>query len=181
MSGPCGSVFLAEYESICVKIMARKRSSDSTSRRQFLRNSCSALAILSLTSGGILVAGCDSGGSNDETLPVGVTRNGNTLIVDLAEFPDLQKPNNSLWIPAADVIIIHGNDVGYRAFSSVCPHQGEDVEIFEPSGTNGYHLRCPSHDWTFDVDGDPTGEAEAGLTPFALTKNENTLQVTLNQ
>jgi nitrite reductase/ring-hydroxylating ferredoxin subunit len=152
----------------------------STSRREFLQNSCSALAILSLTSGGVIIAGCDSGGSSssEDTLPEGVTRDGNTLIVDLEAFPDLQTPNNSLWIPAADIIVIHGPDVGYRAFSSICPHEGEDVSIFEPSGGASYQLRCPAHDWTFDVDGDPTGSARADLNRYSVTKEGATLQIT---
>lgn len=102
--------------------------SSSSSRRAFLRSTCSALAILSLSSGSVMIAGCDSGGSSGEqTLPRGVSRNGNTLSIDLTEFPELQTVNHSLWIPAADVIVINGAEVGYRAFSSVCPHEGEDV------------------------------------------------------
>lgn len=107
-----------------------------------------------------------------------MTRNGNTLKIDLEAFPDLQEPNNSLWIPAADVILIHGADVGYRAFRSVCPHEGEDMEIFEPAGRNGHQLRCPAHDWTFDLDGDPTGHAQTGLDRYAVTKEDSTLQIT---
>jgi nitrite reductase/ring-hydroxylating ferredoxin subunit len=103
------------------------------------------------------------------------------LSIDLAEFPDLQTANNSLWIPAADVIVINGAGVGFRAFSSVCPHEREDVEIFEPSGSDGYQLRCPAHDWTFDVAGNPTGRSEAGLAPFPLTRDGNTLQVTIER
>lgn len=160
-----------------------KSTAKSTSRREFLRNSCSTLAILSLTSGTVIIAGCDSGGnsSDEDTLPEGVTRDGNTLIVDLEAFPDLQEPNTSLWIPAADVIVIHGADVGYRAFRSVCPHEGEDVEIFEPAGSNGHQLRCPAHDWTFDVDGDPTGRAQAGLVRYSVTTEGATLQISLTQ
>ena len=153
-----------------------------TSRRAFLRTTCSVAAILGLSSGSVIIAGCDGGGSNEpQTLPEGVTRDGDTLIVDLTQFPDLQTANNSLWIPAADVIVINGADVGYRAFSSVCPHEREAVEIFEPSEGDGYQLRCPAHDWTFDVDGDPTGRASAGLNQFPLTKADQTLRVMLNQ
>ncbi|MFB6099388.1 MAG: Rieske 2Fe-2S domain-containing protein [Salinibacter sp.] len=101
--------------------------------------------------------------------------------MNLTKFPDLQKPKNSLWLPAVDVIIIHGADVGYRAFSSVCPHQGEDVKIFEPSGSSKYQLRCPSHNWTFAVDGDPTGKADAGLNQFSLTKSDQQLKITLER
>lgn len=160
-----------------------KSNNHSTSRRAFLRRSCSALAILGVGSGSVLIAGCDSGGSSaeEDPLPDGVTRDGNTLIVDLTAFPDLQEPPNSLWIPAADVIVIHRANVGYRAFDSVCPHEGEDVEIFEPSGGDGYQLRCPAHDWTFDVEGDPTGPAQAGLTQFVLTREGNSLRITIDR
>lgn len=154
----------------------------STSRREFLRSSCSALAILGLTSGSVIVAGCDSGGgSGKDTLPEGVTRDGNTLTVDLTAFPALQDPGNSLWIPATDVIVIHGSDVGYRAFSSICPHEGEDVSIYEPTGTGSHQLRCPAHDWTFAPDGDPTGKAQAGLPQFSTTKTGDTLQITIDR
>ena len=161
---------------------AENRGSESTSRRDFLRTTCSVFAILGLSSGSVMIAGCDSGGSNEpQTLPDGVTRDGDTLTVDLIEFPDLQQANKSLWIPAADVIIINGGDVGYRAFSSVCPHEGEDVEIFESSGEDGYQLRCPAHDWTFDVDGDPTGRAQSGLSQFSLTEEGNTVRIMLDR
>lgn len=158
-----------------------KSTTDVTSRREFLRGSCSALAILGFTSGSVLIAGCDSGGSSgEETLPDGVTREGNTLTVDLTQFPDLQDPKNSLWIPAANVIVIHDSDIGYRAFNSVCPHEGEDVRIYEASGGDDYQLRCPAHDWTFDEAGRPTGKSEGGISQFPLTKDGNILRITLD-
>ena len=156
--------------------------SSSSSRRAFLRSTCSALAILGLSSGSVIIAGCDSGGSSGEQpLPEGVTRDGNTLSIDLTAFPDLRADNNSLLIPAADVIVINGAEVGYRAFSSVCPHEGEDVEIFEPSGADDYQLRCPAHDWTFDVAGDPTGRARAGLPRFPVRRDGTTLRVSIDR
>lgn len=151
------------------------------SRREVIEHGCWALAALSLSSGSLLVVGCDSGGSNDPSLPDGLTLEGNTLTVDLTEFPTLTETNGSLWIQSIDVILVNNAEVGFRAFSSVCPHEQEDVRLYEPSGSNGYQLRCPSHDWTFDVDGDPTGKAQAGLTRFPVSKNGDTLQITLDR
>jgi nitrite reductase/ring-hydroxylating ferredoxin subunit len=160
--------------------MSTNPEAPATSRRDFLKGTCSALAALGL-SGSMIVVGCDSGGSNDAPLPDGVTLEGTTLTVDLAAFPALTEPNGSLWVRQADAIIVNDPDVGYRAFSSICPHEREDVSIYESTGTGDYQLRCPAHDWTFDIDGDPTGRAQAGLDRLTLTKDGDTVRVTLDR
>ncbi len=162
--------------------MNSDQSSTSSSRRDFLKESCSALALLSLTAGSsVVVVGCDSEGSGPPSLSEGLTLNGNTLTVDLTQFSDLTEPNGSLWIADLDVILINYAEDGYRAFDAVCPHEEQDVRIYEPTGSENYQLRCPAHDWTFAPDGDPTGKAQAGLSQFPTTKTGDTLQVTIDR
>lgn len=154
------------------------RSSPS-SRRTFITSTCSALVALGLGTSGLTIVGCDSGGSSPPPLPDGVTLNGNTLTIDLTQFPDLRAPRGALWIANQDVFIIHAENDAYRAFSSVCPHEGEDVTVYEQASAAAYQLRCPAHDWTFDLAGAPTGRAQRALPLYATTKENDTLRITL--
>ena len=144
-------------------------------RRGFLHRTCASVALMSLSTGAFALAGCDSGGANDASLPEGVTRTGTTLTVDTTFFPQLTAAGGFLWIADADVIVIHGAQGDYRAFSSVCPHEGEEVKQF-----NGEHLRCPAHDWTFTPEGQPTGRANRPLTAYPLTQSGDQLVITVS-
>lgn len=155
-----------------------KDDKSTSSRRHFLKTTCSAFLALSTASSGVLIVGCDSGSSSPPPLPDGIILNGTTLTIDLAQFPNLTQDRGALWVASQDVFIIRVADE-YRAFSSVCPHEQEDVNIYEPNDSSGYQLRCPAHDWTFDLDGTPTGIADARLQQYATRLDGNLLEVTL--
>ena len=61
---------------------------------------------------------------------------------------------------SADVLVVHAAENDYRAFDSVCPHERNAIRQVLPTGGT-YELRCPSHGWTFDLNGDPTGRPTA--------------------
>lgn len=134
---------------------------------------------LGAPSGSIVLVGCDSGADGPPPLPDGITREGPRLLVDLARFPALTADRGALWIANQDVLVIRVG-AAYRAFRSVCPHEGEDVTVYEPAGAADYQLRCPAHDWTFALDGAPTGRSPSGLQPYATTLDGDTLTITLS-
>jgi nitrite reductase/ring-hydroxylating ferredoxin subunit len=108
----------------------------------------------------------------------GVSLDGNTLTLDLTRVTALQPEGGSIWVSDADAIVVHPPGDEFRAFSAICAHEGNPVRIFEPWGA-GYRLRCPSHGWTYDLEGQPTGEARRGIPRLALTRENDLLRVTL--
>lgn len=135
---------------------------DQTSRRDFLKKTCGALGA------GLLIAACDT---TSETT-TGVTKNGNTISLDLTQFSALTATNGMLLLSAEKIIIIHTTS-GYSAFSSVCPHESETVRQF-----NGTTMTCPSHGWTYKTDGTNTVSGRKGLTKYATAVSGNTLTIT---
>ena len=102
--------------------------------------------------------------------------------------PDLNKPKEPVTVPAADVpagggVILKGKGFvvtqptagQYKAFSSVCPHQGCDV-----TGIDGDEIVCGCHNSRFKLaDGSVVkGPATSGLGPATVTKDGDTLTVT---
>lgn len=150
-------------------------------RRVFLKQSCALAAVMGLTGGGLVttLAGCDTAGPDGLTTnQQGLSFDGTVLTVDTTAFPDLTKTGGFLWLSDVDVIIVHTPSGEYRAFDSVCPHEQNNIRIYEQA--NGtYRLRCPSHDWTFDLDGQPTGKAKRGTTRYPLTQEGNLLKITI--
>ncbi len=148
--------------------------SPSASRRDFLSRSCSVIAVLAAGAGATALLGCDSAGANEPQFPEGVTRDGGHLAVELDRFPNLTRNDGMLWIEAADVVVVNDDKRGYRAFTSICPHDRKDVKEF-----TGTELRCPSHGWTFDLDGKPTGKSTAALTGYPVEVVDGILQIAL--
>ena len=145
-----------------------------SSRRTFLKRTCSAVVFMGLATGSVAFVGCDSGGSEPQGWPDGVTLEGTELRIDTTRLPDLARADGFLWIADAEVIVVHDDQLGYRAFSSVCPHEGKPVRAFD-----GQQLRCPSHGWTFGLDGRPTGRARRGLRTYRLEQDGPQLTVFL--
>lgn len=153
-----------------------------TSRRDFLKKTCGAVLAMGLIStSSIAFVGCDSAESDDpegvNTGDPGISRDSDVITIDTAEYPELATVGGSLWIVNAQVLVIHPPE-GYRAFSSICPHEQEPIRIFEESNGD-YRMRCPSHDWTFDTDGDPLGVADEGTEEFEVDVEDDLVQITI--
>lgn len=141
----------------------------SQTRRTFLKDSCSVLAAFGLAAYGINVAGCDT----TEEPTDGITISGKTMNIDLSIVSALNADKGFLMSSSAKAIVI--NDGGtFRAFSNVCPHEGNPVTSFD-----GSQIRCVHHGWTFSTTGTKTGVAQKNLTTLAITKSGNILTVTL--
>lgn len=139
-----------------------------SSRRAFLRHTCGLLAVIG---GGALLAACDSGESINLE---GITVTGNTMTIDLTKQTALAAVGGSLYYQAKRVVIIHLAS-GYKAFSSVCPHEQENVKEFD-----GTKLTCPTHGWTFNpTTGANTVNGRGGLSSKTTALNENILTVNL--
>lgn len=137
-------------------------------RREFLRHTCGLLAVIG---GGALLAACDSGESTNLD---GVSISGNTMSIDLTKQTALASVGGYLYHAAQRVIVVHLAS-GYKAFSSVCPHEHENVSQFD-----GTKLTCPSHGWTFNATtGANTVSGRSGISSKTATLNGTTLTVSL--
>ncbi|MBN8590025.1 MAG: Rieske 2Fe-2S domain-containing protein [Rhodothermia bacterium] len=138
-------------------------------RRAFLKDSCSVLTAFGLAAYGINMTGCDT---TDEPIE-GITIVGKTMTIDQTVVTALNVDKGFLMSGAAKAIVL--NDGGtIRAFSNVCPHEGNPVTQFD-----GNQIRCIHHGWTFSSNGTKTGIAQKNLTALAVSKNGNTLTITL--
>ena len=148
-------------------------------RRAFVRRSCGLLAAAALASCGLPLAGCDSAGAEGGTTDdPGIDFDGDTLTVDLTQVSALGPVGGSLWLSDVDVLVVHAAADDYRAFDSVCPHRGNNIRQVIPSGDT-YELRCPTHGWTFDLEGHPTGIAEIYTPRYPLTVDGQVLRITV--
>ena len=103
------------------------------------------------------------GGGGTTTLPSGVTVNGNTVTINLTQQPSLATTNGFLLVAPPKVFVINLGSNNYRAFTSICTHQGCNVETFA-SG----RMVCPCHGSQYDTSGQPVaGPAPSALTEFA--------------
>lgn len=152
---------------------------DALPRRDFLRRSCSLFTAALLVANGATLAGCDSVSATDaSTDTTGVAFDGTTLTIDLTQSSALSPVGGALFLRDADVLVIHAGENDYRAFDSVCPHEHNQIRQVIDSGTT-YELRCPSHGWTFNLNGEPTGSAQRGTTRYALVQDAQTLRITV--
>jgi len=151
-------------------------------RRLFVIDSAAALAAAAL-------AACGGGGGDGgvtgppigyippppNTMTPGVTTSGSTIVIDLTVQTGLTNPNGFVLIPEARAFVIHvGASDDYRAFTSVCTHEGCDVDNF-----SGGRIRCPCHGSQYDNNGAVVvGPAPSALRRFAATRSGNTLTIT---
>lgn len=154
-------------------------AADARPRRDFLRQSCSLFTAAVLVANGATLAGCDSVDATDaSTDTTGVAFDGATLAIDLTQASALSAVGGALFIRDADVLVIHAAEDDYRAFDSVCPHEQNQIRQVVDAGTS-YEIRCPSHGWTFDLNGNPTGSAQRPTTRYALVQDDQILRITV--
>ncbi len=147
------------------------------SRRGFLKSTCFVGAALAF---GVPLAttlsACDAAGDGGGDTPSGVTISGNTITLDLTQSgaSGLAASGGFLYLSAAQTVVVNTDGTTIKAFSSVCPHEGQAVRQY-----SGGELVCPSHDSHFS----PTtgarlsGPARAGLDAFSVTRSGNTVTV----
>lgn len=135
-------------------------------RRDFLKKACASVATIATV---MALPAC----SGTKAALKGITKEGNLLTLDLALLPDLTKTNGLLLIENAQVLVIHAKE-GYRAFSAICPHEGNLVKAFD-----GEKMTCPEHGWTYKPDGKNTRPSRRGLKTYPLLQEAETLKITL--
>ena len=154
-----------------MKLLPVLQDEDPVSRRDFL--SAATMSLLATA----LATACGGGGGDGPTgpngggggggnpAPSGVTFSNNVLTVPLSSVPQLGSPGGfrvigSVGSTAVNVIII--NVAGsFRAFTSICTHEGCSVDNF-----TGQRIQCPCHGSEYDT----SGRNVAGPAPRPLTE-----------
>jgi nitrite reductase/ring-hydroxylating ferredoxin subunit len=139
-----------------------------TNRREFIKLGCSALAVVGAAD---LLAACDSAGTSTGT-GTGITVSGNTVTIDLTQATQLTKSAGIVNISSLKMVVINAKE-GYKAFSSVCLHEGETVNEFD-----GTSMRCPSHGWKYSSAGAVTAGGSGTLKSYTVVTNGTTLTIT---
>ena len=154
-------------ESDCARCIARE-----VTRRGFVAAAASSLAALALAAcggGGEGPTGSGgAGGGSIVDIPMGanlgVSANGQVLTIPLASNPSLAAAGGMLFLASAHTLVLNSGS-GFRAFTSVCTHQGCDV-----IKRHGERFHCDCHGSEYDQAGNRVaGPAEAPLRQYAAT------------
>ncbi len=151
-------------------------SDQSNSRRDFLRTAGGGVCLWAV---GLALAGCDTtepeeddpNGGNE----TGILVTADKIIIDLSKTAAslLAAPGGHLIISAAKTIAINIDGSTIRAFTTICTHQGCDVDKFE----NG-RIKCPCHSSEFNTSGQPVaGPAPTPLREYAVTRSGNDVTI----
>lgn len=155
---------------------------EAASRRGFLRDTCLLGAMLAAgTPLAAALSACDSGAPDAPGTPPpagnGVSVSGNTVTLDLARpgASTLAASGGFLYIGAANTVAVNVDGTTIRAFSSVCPHQGNAVNQFR-----GGELVCPSHNSHFapTTGARLSGPAPSGLRAYTVSRSGDTVTIT---
>jgi len=119
----------------------------------------------------MLVAACGGGDSGSPTgpggtPPTGISRDGNTLRIDVAAVSTLQGTNGFVIVAEPPTIVVNlGND-SFRAFTARCTHQGCIV-----ANVSNRRINCLCHGSAFDADGGQvlSGPATQRLRSFPVS------------
>ena len=80
-------------------------------------------------------------------------------------------------VAGCDVLLVHLDGGGIRAFDARCPHQAWSLG---EGALDGAVLTCGAHGWQFDVrDGAGVNPAGCGLTRYAVEVRDGTVWVDL--
>jgi cytochrome b6-f complex iron-sulfur subunit len=137
------------------------------SRRDFARLAALACAAAACSS--------DGGGATAPT-GNGITINGNTMTVPLAQNSALGRANGMIVVSQARVVVLRLSATDYRTLSSVCTHEGCTVNEF-----NGSQVICPCHGSQFSTSGAVVrGPAGSPLRSFPTTFDATRGVITVN-
>jgi Rieske Fe-S protein len=148
----------------------------STSRRDFLRASWASAALLAL---GFDLAACDAAdpvGGNPPPGNSGISINGATITLDLTgtQARAVAGAGGFLLIASAHTLVVNPDGAAIRAFTSVCTHQGCDVNRFAEG-----RLHCPCHGSQYDVNGQVVvGPAPLPLREFPVSRAGDLVTIT---
>lgn len=144
------------------------------SRRDFLSKACPAIVFTVLA-----LPGCDSNameGEDDLLTPdEGVTIEGSTITLDLrgTRTSALATSGGFLYISPAKVVAVNTGGSTIRAFTSICTHEGCDVDQFQ-----GGRMVCPCHGSQYDTSGNVVqGPATGALKEYPVTRTGNTVTI----
>ncbi len=149
------------------------------SRREFLRTSCATAALLAL---GVDLAACDAGDPDGGNPPpvggdTGITLSGSTVTLDLTgtRARAVASAGGFLFVAQAHLVVLNLDGTEIRAFTSVCTHQGCDVDEF-----SGGLLHCPCHGSQYGTDGQVVqGPAPAPLREYSVSRSGDVVTITL--
>ena len=83
-------------------------------------------------------------------------------------------PLQRVMVEGKDILLVKVKDK-YYALHNRCPHLGCPLHT---GSLDGYLLKCPCHDWVFDVrDGAFTLASEIAVTRYPVRVREETVQV----
>ncbi len=70
---------------------------------------------------------------------------------------DITAPGEYLSVQAGlnNLFVVMGRDERLRAFHNICRHRG--TQLIRPAGKTASALRCPYHDWTYNLEGELIG------------------------
>ena len=144
-------------------------------RRDFLKSSSAAAVFASLALVGISCGDSGTEPDNKVKLPNGVTVDGNKVTVDLTIQTSLKSSGKFLLIEKEHVFLINLDGNNFKAFTSICTHQGCDVNDF-----SGNKIICPCHGSKYSTSGSVVdGPAPSGLKEYAVSKpTADSLQIT---
>ncbi len=160
------------------------------SRRIFLKH----LGMIALTGTlGWSLAACDTGGmegDGDEGRNTGgdpalngIVATANKVTIDLSKVSRLRNAGGYLILINEDghsvhVIVINVDGSTFKAFTSICTHQGCDVASYSSSTQR---IICNCHGSEFDLNGNPVaGPAPSPLRSYPVTRSGDILTVTLS-
>ncbi|NTW48256.1 MAG: hypothetical protein HGB19_00705 [Chlorobiales bacterium] len=135
-----------------------------------LKRTCSAVVFSGLSKGALYVTSCS------ETLKnKGIVRDVQSLIIDIACFPQLLEADAVLWITDADLIVVRSAESGYQAYTTTCPNWKDHHEL-----CNSKELRCPtSSEFLFDISESINKEEGSHLVSHPVLQQGSTLVITL--
>jgi Rieske Fe-S protein len=144
-------------------------TSDPTPRRRFLQTTAVAAAA-------IACSGCAAFQRRD--VSARAAKGAETLVIDLAEHPELGAENGFIRAIAGDdrLIIVHMPGGSFTALSMVCTHWGCDVDW--AAAQKGFHCSC--HGSRFAPDGQVLeGPADEPLAVYPVSVDGQILTVAL--
>ena len=156
-------------------------------RREFLKTTCPTVAFAFF--GVSLIQACSSSEDPMPTVPTnngqtntdtaGVTKNGNTITIDLnaSNFSGLASVGSWMNLTSAGVLLLRVSTDTIRAFDNCCPHQGTITQWSYGNNT----FNCANHGNSFGT-GDNTAacnsDASSGdLVSYTSSISGNTLTI----
>ena len=83
---------------------------------------------------------------------------------------DITAPGQYLSVQAGlnNLFVVMGRDERLRAFHNICRHRG--TQLIRPAGRTAAVLRCPYHDWTYNLEGELVGCPDAARSSPTSTR-----------